>query len=207
MRISVTQRQARIVAAALVSAVNLIGCVRTAQVRYYTLSADAPARPARADQERYTVRVGPASVPEMLDRPELVLRVSATELAIDDSHRWAEPLRTGIARAVASDLARELDGALVVLAEEGTPPEATDVEVAIDVQRLDAKMGDSVAIDVTWAARWTDTRPIHTGRSIARAPVAPGGSYDALVVACAQALATLSSDIARSVRAESISRR
>ncbi len=89
-----------------------------------------------------------------------------------------------------------------MLAEERTTPETTDVEVAIDVQRLDVKLGDGVAIDVTWVARWTDARPIHTGRSVARAPVAPGGSYDALVAACAQALATLSSDIARSVRAE-----
>jgi uncharacterized lipoprotein YmbA len=142
----------------------------------------------------------------MLDRPELVLRVSATELAIDDNHRWAEPLRTGIARAVAGDLARELDGALVVLAEEATTGETPDVQVAIDVQGLDAKLGDSVAIDITWVARWTD-RPIHTGRSVAHAPLASGGSYDALVVACAQALATISNDIARSVRAEHISRR
>jgi uncharacterized lipoprotein YmbA len=193
--------------AALIATVELVACVRTAQIRYYTLSADAPTRPARAEQARYTVRVGPASVPEMLDRPELVLRVSATELAIDDSHRWAEPLRTGISRAVAGELARELDGALVVLAEEGTSPQTTDVMVALDVQRLDARMGDSVAIDVTWVASWTDKRPIHSGRSVARAPIAPGGSYDALVVACEQALARLSSDIARSVRAEPVSSR
>ncbi len=205
MKVSV--RQAGIAVAALVSAADLIGCVRTAEVRYYTLSADAPAPPARPASARYTVRVGPASVPEMLDRPELVLRVSATELVIDDGHRWAEPLRTGIARAVASDLARELDGALVVLAEEEETREATDVEVTIDVQRLDAKLGDSVAIDVAWVARWTDSRPIHAGRSTAHAPVAPGGSYDALVVACTRALATLSSEIARSLRAEALSRR
>ncbi len=205
-----TRRQARIVAAALLLAVAaLVACVRTPEVRYYTLSADAPARPANAGSARYTVRVSPASVPEMLDRPELVLRVSATELAIDDGHRWAEPLRTGIARAVASDLARELDGALVVLAEEATPTRVpADVEVAIDVQRFDAMMRDSVSIDVTWVARWTDdTRSVHTGRSVAHALVAPGGSYDALVVAYAHALATLSGDIARSVRAELISRR
>jgi len=207
VRISGRQSQGQIGVAALASAAALVACVRTAQVRYYTLSADAPPPPARVEPARYTVRVGPASVPEMLDRPELVLRISPTELAIDDSHRWAEPLRTGIARAVAGDLARELNGALVVLAEDGTSPQTTDVEVAIDVQRLDAKMGDSVAIDVTWVARWAGTRPIHTERSVARAPVAPGGRYDALITACEQALATLSSDIARTVRAEPVSPR
>lgn len=200
-------RQTRIVVAALLAAVGLAACVRTAEVRYYTLSADAPVTAPRVQTARYTVRVGPASVPEMLDRPELVLRVSATELAIEDGHRWAEPLRSGIARAVAADLARELDDAVVVLADERTTPESTDVELAIDVKRLDARMGDGVTLEVTWVAHWTEARPIHTGRSIARAPAAPGGGYDALVAACAQALGTLSNDIARSVRAESISRR
>jgi uncharacterized lipoprotein YmbA len=74
-------------------------------------------------------------VPEALDRPELVLRVSATELAIDDSHRWAEPLRTGIARAVAGGLARELDGAQVALADERTNGASTDVEVTSEIAR------------------------------------------------------------------------
>jgi uncharacterized lipoprotein YmbA len=208
MKTSMTQSRARIVAMALHLAVALAACIRTPQVRYYTLTADGPARPARAEPTRYTVRIGPASVPEMLDRPELVLRISATELAIDDGHRWAEPLRTGIARAVAGDLTRQLDGALVVLAEERTPAQTTDVEVAIDVQRLDARMGDGVTLDVTWVARWSDNRPIHTARSVARAPITtPGRSYDALVAACAQTVATLSNDIAQAVRAEQISRR
>jgi uncharacterized lipoprotein YmbA len=209
---TIAVRLARIVVAALVCAAVLIACVRTAEVRYFTLTIDGPARPARREPARYTVRVAPASVPETLDRPELVLRVSATELAIDDRHRWAEPLRTGIARAVAGDLARQLDGALVAFAQEGdgdgiTRGTTADVEVAIDVQRLDVKLGDGVGIDVAWAARWTDDRHTRAGRSVARARAAPGGGYDAVVIACAEALSTLSNDIARSVRAEYASRR
>jgi uncharacterized protein len=200
-------RLARIVAVMQVWAAILVACVRTPDIRYYTLNADGPARKTEAPPPRYTVRVGPASVPEALDRPELVLRVSATELAVDDSHRWAEPLRTGIARAVAGNLARELDGALIVVADERIDGESTDVEVSLDVQRLDATLGYSVAIDVAWVARWTNAGPIRAGRSVARVPVAPGSSYDRLVEACAQALATLSREIARSVRADCVSRR
>jgi uncharacterized lipoprotein YmbA len=169
---------ARIVAAALLCAAVPAACVRTPEVRYYTLTADGPARP-RVGLARYTVRVGPASVPHTLDRPELVLRVSATRLAIEDGHRWAEPLRTGIARAVAADLALELDGARVAFDEAGAPRETTDVEVAIDVQRLDVKWGEGVAMDIGWTARWAHDGPTRTGRSVGRVPVASGGSYDA----------------------------
>jgi hypothetical protein len=200
-------RLVRLAAVALASTGILVACVRTADVRYYTLNADGPARQTAAEPPRYTVRVDPASVPEALDRPELVLRVSATELAIDDGHRWAEPLRTGIARAVAGGLARELDGALVVVADEGANGKSSDVEVSLDVQRLDAKLGDGVAIDVAWVVRSTKDGPIHTGRSVARAPAAPGGGYDRLVQAYVQALATLTREIAGSVRADYLSRR
>jgi len=200
-------RLARIVAVTLAWAAILGACVRTPEIRYYTLSADGPARQARTESPRFTVRVGPASVPEALDRPELVLRVSATELIVDDSHHWAEPLRTGIARAVAGGLARELDGAHVVVADERITGESTDVEVLLDVQRLDAKLGDGVAIEVAWVARWTNAGTVRTGRSVMREPLAPGSSYDPLVEACARALATLSREIARSVRADYLSRR
>jgi uncharacterized protein len=200
-------RVGRIAVAALVSPAILVACVRTPEVRYYTIGADASGRAAPADPARYTVRVGPASVPEILDRPELVLRVSAAEVAIDDQRRWAEPLRSGIARAVAGDLARELEGARVVFAPEGTTKETTNVEVTIEVQRLDVTLGVGVAADVAWVARWTDDGHTRTGRSVEHAPAAPGGGYDALVLACAQALAAVSSDIARSVRAESVARR
>ncbi len=200
-------RLARIVAVTLVCAAILVACVRTPEIRYYTLSADGPARQAGTESPRFTVRVGPASVPEALDRPELVLRASATELVVDDSHHWAEPLRTGIARAVAGGLARELDGARIVVADERVTGETPDVEVLLDLQRLDAKLGDGVAIEVAWVARWTNAGPVRTGRSVMCERLAPGSSYDPLVEACARALATLSSEIARSVRADSLARR
>ena len=200
-------RLAWIVVVALLWAAIPVACVRTPEIRYYTLSADGPARQARTESPRFTVWVGPASVPEALDRPELVLRASATQLIVDDSHHWAEPLRTGIARAVAGGLARELDGARVVVADERMNGESTDVEVLLDLQRLDAKLGDGVAIEVAWVVRSANAGPVHTGRSATRVPLASGSGYDPLVEACARALATLSSEIARSVRADYLSRR
>src|SRR5262249_24464098 len=97
---------ARIAAAALGGLTIVWACLRKREVRYYTLAGAAPAGPGRHAAAGYTVHVAAASVPAALNRPELVLRISATEVAVDDNHRWAEPLRTGIARAVADGLAR-----------------------------------------------------------------------------------------------------
>ena len=184
-------------------------CLRSTEVRYYTLTSKAPADPSLSGSSlgapRYAVHVAPASVPETLDRPELVLRVSATELAIDDRHLWAEPLRTGIARAVADRLARQLDGALVSASEQrGTPG---DVEVTIDVQDLEVRLASGAAIDVAWTIRWAKDGRTRSGRSAGRARSEGGGSHDAAVAACGVALDSASDDIARSLRLDYLSRR
>jgi uncharacterized lipoprotein YmbA len=203
MTVAVTR--AVFIVAALAGLAIPSACLRTPAVHYYTLVNKGPAGPPRAGV-RYTVYVAPASVPETVDRPELVLRVSATEVAVDDDYRWAEPLRTGIARAVADGLARRLEGALVSTSEEG-PKSQSDVEITIDVQHLDVALAEGAAIEVVWTARWADGRSTRTGRSFARARGAPGGSHDAAVAACAATLESVSDAIARSVRSEYVSRR
>lgn len=179
-------------------------CLGTTEVRYYTLAGGGVVAPAH--RAEYTVHVAPAVVPEALDRPEVVLRVSETQVAVDDNHRWAEPLRTGIARAVAVQLARELDGARVSASERAGQP-ASDVELTIDVQRLEVSLTDGVVLDVAWTARWANDGPTRTGRSAARARGGPPGGYDAAVAACMAALEAVGNDIARSVRVEHLSRR
>jgi len=200
-------RTAGVVAAALAGLAMASSCLHETNVRYYTLAGGgAVARPERAQAE-YTVHVAPAVVPEALDRTELVLRVSDTQVAIDDNHRWAEPLRTGVSRAVAASLARELVGARVSTAEprRGQPPD--DVELTIEVQRLDVSLADGVAVEVAWTARWKDDGPTRTARSIVRVPGARRRSHDEAIAACAAALGVVGRDVARSVRVEHLSRR
>jgi uncharacterized protein len=198
-------RGARVVAATLAGLALAPACFKT-EVRYYTLASPAVGRPAREDV-RYTVHVAPAVVPEGLDRPELVLRVSDTQVAVDDNHRWAEPLRTGIARAVAGSLGRALEGARVSASEQREGQAPSDVDLTIDVQRLDVSLADGVVIEVVWTARWTSDGATRTGRSAARAPgVSPGG-YDAAIAACAAVMDAVGRDVARSVGMEHLSRR
>lgn len=194
-----------LILAALGALPSPCACLRSTEVHYYTLASKVPAGPSLAGPPQYTVHVAPAAVPETLDRPELVLRVSATEVAIDDGHLWAEPLRTGIARAVADRLARQLDGALVSASEQRATP--GDVEVTIDVQDLDVRLASGAAIEVAWTIRWAKDGRIRSGRSAGRAPSVGGRSHDAAVAACGVALDSVSDDIARSVRLEYLSRR
>jgi uncharacterized lipoprotein YmbA len=192
--------------AALAWLAGATACLSTTPARYYTLAGDRPAASSPRGPARYTVHVAPAAVPETLDRPQLVLRVSSTELAVDDTHRWAEPLRTGVARAVAANLARELDGAQVSASEDASPAHASDVEVTVEVVELEIRLAEGVNLELGWTARWADGPSTRRGRSVAHARSAAPGAYDAAVAACAAALETASSDIARSLRSDHLSR-
>ena len=185
---------------ALVAAWMAAGCLRTPAVRYYTIPGDTSGQGAPvAEATHATVRVGAVSLPEALDRPQLVLRLSPTEVSVDDGHRWAEPLRTAIARAVAADLRRALPGTKVVFADEAEARGPADIDVTLDVERLDLEPGRGVSVEASWLARWVAGARTNTGRTVARVPVPSKGAYDALAAACGSAFASVSGDIARSL--------
>ena len=116
-------RAARFVDAALAGLAIAPACLGKTEVRYYTLAggglcrACAPGAGPVHRSRRARRRARGARWAE-----ELVLRVSDTQVAVDDNHRWAEPLRTGIARAVAGGLGPQAGWrAGVGLGAEGGP--------------------------------------------------------------------------------------
>ena len=192
---------ARIALLALAGGGALAGCLRTPPVHYYTIPEDLAQRASRSGPPLTpaSLRVAAASVADMLDRPELVLRVSPTEVRVDDDHRWAEPLRTAIPRVLAANLDRSAGGGRVAFAEETGGREIADIiTVTVDVRRLDLELGRQVALEVDWTARSKDGSLTRSGHTAARAPATTGG-YDGLTAACAKVLVAVSDDISRSL--------
>jgi uncharacterized lipoprotein YmbA len=113
--------------------------------------------------------------------------------------RWAEPLREGISRAVATQLAQSLDNGRVAARAYGATGEA-DYRVIVDVQRFDSALGEAAALDVVWTVRRTKDAAQQTGRMRVLEPV-QGADYEALVAAHARAIAAVSRNIADAIRA------
>jgi uncharacterized lipoprotein YmbA len=183
----------------LVAAV-LVGCGSSPEPRFYTLSAGgipASDRNEKAVAE-YSVAVGPVTLPETVDRPQLVVRVGANQVALLDQHRWAEPLRSGIPRVIAENLSHLLGSQRVVTFSQNAIRDA-EYRVLLDIQRFDSMVGQTVIIDALWTVRRASGGEPTTGRSVVREPVS-GDGYDALVAAHGRALATLSRDVAESIR-------
>lgn len=186
-------------AAACVAIFLLAACGGSPKERYYTLSApESP--PARAGAAAFasSIAVGPVSVPAMIDQPQIVARIDANQVAMHEYHRWASPLKDEIARVIAANLGEELGTARVWSYAQVTLPKP-DYQVLVDVQRFDATLGDSVAVDALWTIRPADGAESKTGRSSVREP-ASGAGFDALAAAQSRALARVSQDIAAAIR-------
>jgi uncharacterized lipoprotein YmbA len=179
----------------------LVGCGGSPDSRFYTMGGGAiPAgdRNEKATAE-YTIAVGPVSLPESVDRPQIVVRVGPNQVAIMEQHRWAAPLGSEISRVIAEDLAQLLGNRLVSSYEQNTG--RPDIQVLMDLQRFDSTLGESVTIDALWSIRRSLNGQTKTGRSLIQEP-AGGEGYDALVAAHSRALAKVSREIAEAIRSD-----
>lgn len=170
------------------------GCA-TSRSDFYTLSSSS--KPASAEAG-YSVAVGPVSVPEIVDRPQIVVRTGPNEVFIDEFHRWGSPLRDEIARGIAGNLAVLLGTPRVSVFPNSTFSDAK-YRVAVDVMIFDSTPGESAALDAVWGIRGAGGAVLRSGRTTVRESVSDV-SYAALVAAHSRALEKLSVDIADAIR-------
>jgi uncharacterized lipoprotein YmbA len=167
------------------------GCGSTPSSRFYNLSA-TPAPAALPSQ--LSVVVGPVSVPDAVDRPEIVVRTGPNQVRPEEFNRWASPLHDQIARAVANNLVAILGTAHVTLSSQilGT---GAQYRVVIEVQQFESAPGEAATLDAIWSVSRTRGGRSITRRTTLREP-APQLGYDALVAAHSRAITRLSRDIA-----------
>ena len=183
--------------ATLLAVLVLAGCGSSPKANFYTLGSGAP--PPRAPAAApYRIAIGIVTVPDLIDRPQIVTRTGANQVTIDEFARWAEPLQGEIPRVIAANLAREVDGALVSTYPQSANIDA-DCKLLLEVQRFESAPGDAATVEVLWTLRPARGES-RSGRSLAREATG-GPGYDELVAAHARALAAVSREIAGTVRA------
>lgn len=188
-------------AALLVSTSVLVACMSAPRERYYALSGNVDTQPASQNAPaRFGVVIGPISIPEVVNRPQIVVLKGDSEVSVAEQSRWAEPLDSGIARVMTDNLAQRLTGARISSFTHSRTVTA-DYRVLIDVQRFDSTLGEGVHDEFLWTVRATAKEGVvKSGRTIAR-EAAQGGEYAALVAAHNRALTILSRDIASAIEA------
>ena len=182
--------------ATLLAVPVLFGCGTSPKATFYSLTSSNPpdtSQPAAP----YRIAIGPVMVPELVDRPQMVLRIGANKVMIAEYARWAEPLKSEIPRVIAANLTFLIGGAQVSTYPQNTNADA-DCQVFIDLQRFDSTLGDAATLEVLWTVLLPKSGKLRGGRSAVREAAGVDG-YDALVAAHARALAAVSHDIAQAI--------
>ncbi|RKP43609.1 PqiC family protein [Trinickia fusca] len=181
----------------ILAAGALGGCGSSPVARFYTLKPDATLTSGESSMPLHVV-VNPVTIPDLVDRPQIVTRVAGNRVSLDEFDRWAEPLKSDIARVIAADLGALLGSEHVSVFDTGAdvPPVW---RVRVDVMRFDSAPGDAVTVEAQWTV-WSPKKsaPV-TGRSLEHESV-QGQGYDALVAAHDRALAAVSRDIESAIR-------
>jgi uncharacterized lipoprotein YmbA len=180
-------------------ALVLVGACSTPQDHFYTLIADLPsAQPVAGSSTGLSVRIAAITLPEAVDRAELVVRKGPNSVAVHDARRWAESLKSAIPRVLANDLSPLLDGAAVSTADDnvGQHPK---YQVKLDITRFDTTLGGTEAIDVAWVIHRDGGKADITGKAALRV-TAHGAEFDDAVAAHTQALGRLSEEIASQIK-------
>jgi len=183
----------------LLSLSFLTGCGSSSPINYYVLSSPSTSPPAGTSP---IIGVGAVTIPEYLNRENMVFNSEENALFIADSDRWAEPLQKGIQRVLAMNLASLLDTQNIRL-HPWARNAAPDYSVSINILRLDADDKEAT-LAAEWQITQTAEKKPRTQNIKQISQSFPGGGPDADDIAAAYSalLFQLSETIAAAIEAE-----
>ena len=145
--------------------------------------------------------ISAVTIPELVDRPQIVTRDSANRVIVSEQNLWAESVKSGIARTLATRLSRALADAghpVQVAAYPQTSIADPVLKITIDILRFDAEPNGEAIVDALWSIRRPGEVAVRTGHTVASAPIA-GTTYEAIVGGWNAAVGIVDRDIAATV--------
>ena len=185
------------------AALLFTGCSSSSpKAQFYTLNSISSTRPgatiATAGQP-ISIGIGPVTIPEVLDRPQIVTRTGPNKLYIDEFHRWAGRLDEDFARVVAENISLMFATEQVAVYpwDAGFKPR---YQVILDVQRFEGRMGQGeVLLEVLWQIIDPQNQAtLRIKKSVIREPLA-AKDYETLVATQSQAIQKLSELIVKQI--------
>lgn len=176
------------------------GCARTPQARFYILQP----QPSAIDQSQPSVSVkdmiigvGPVELPEHLERPQIVTRISSNELYLSEFNRWAEPLEENFSSVLAENLSVLLSTDKVLVY-----PWIGSIEVKrqvrVNVLQFDGLPGGEVLLKVLWGLKDEDGKYLSSIKKSSFSTPA-GKGYPEMVEAMNRVLGDFSREVANEI--------
>jgi len=178
----------------LLAVLLVAGCAQSNK-SFYVLTANGPAPSGGGT----AIGVGPVTLAEYIDRPNLVVQQGSNQLAVSEDNRWAGDLSASIARVTAANLGREMKTGNV-RTYPWQSDEEIDYQVTLDIRQLHSEVDGYAVIEAGWRAYSLPDRRLKASRTfVDREPLAADG-YAAMVAAQSRLLARLAENIAAGLR-------
>ncbi|WP_431861263.1 PqiC family protein [Azospirillum sp.] len=180
----------------LLATAAVAGC-GGADPRLYVLAPMEANAPVKRGGGR-SIGVQLVSLPEYLDRSEIVTYTSANELQANRDDRWAERLPTNVTRVLAENLSTLLtnDRVHVMPSRNG---DRADYEVHVEVDRFERVASGQSVLDAHWTITDGATRKVLVRDETRLSSRVRDQGYPALVAAMNDNLAVLSHEIAGAI--------
>jgi uncharacterized lipoprotein YmbA len=170
---------------------------KSASSKFYVLSPLPQSKLSAA--EGTVIGVFPVAMPDYLDRPQIVTRVSENEIKLDEFSRWAEPLKENFYTILVENLSTLLNSEKIVKMAQNLEIPVT-LLVGVEVVQFDGTLGGEVVLNVKWGLFAEEGKKLLlTKRSSFREPTG-AATYEALVAAQSRAVAALGREIAEAIR-------
>jgi uncharacterized lipoprotein YmbA len=182
-------------------ALLLPGCTRSRPAAYYQLTAIAAEQGlvSSATTAALGIALGPVRLPEMLDRPQLIIRTGANRMEIVDDRRWIEPPADTISRVLRENLAVLLATERIV-AYPWTRNDAFDYQVVVEILRFEGQGVREAHLEAIWAVRNRQGESLVPERRARFQVPAASPDYDGLVRALSDTLSLLCWEISREIK-------
>lgn len=178
----------------------LSGCGAVSEPsKFYLLNSLSPSDDAIVKVPlNLAIGIGPVDIPEYVDRPQIVTRVSANELNLDEFHKWAEPLKKNIPQVLADNVSVLMKTDHVA----SYPWKRTtqiDYQVTVDITRMDTAPDGEAHLIARWQIFGEDTRTVLDTQTSHFTASLQGTGYAAVVSAINQTISDLSRSIGKSI--------
>ena len=191
--------------AIIVLALALAGCLggQSPPTSFYMLSPLNPPQTgtlAATADGRIRIGLSTVTVPEYLNRSEIVINLDNTVYQLADFSKWAEPLSDNLTRVLEENLTNLLhdDSIDIFLASDSSI--LPDYRLEVDVLRLDGNLGDQVTLVAQWALLAAEEDDLIVMRRSEYQASAADNTYKELVLAKSRTIEKLSQDIALNVK-------
>ena len=186
---------------AVVLVLALVVCLsacagKSASSKFYVLSPLPQSTLSAA--EGTTIGVFPVALPDYLDRPQLVTRVSENEIKFDEFSRWAEPLKESFYNILVENLSTLLKSEKIIKTTQNLGVPVT-LQVGVEVVQFDGTLGGDVVLNVKWGLFAEEGKKLLLAKRTSLKEPTGAATYEALVVAQSRVVAALSREIALAI--------